>query len=512
MARHDLHRQAPKRHVRRGLVVRMAMFDNLTQSVTKAIRSLDKDAQLTAENIKVPIKEVRRALLEADVSLPVVRRFIKKVEQKVLGIEVIKGVNPQTQFTKAVYDELVELMGSAGAKDLEPGFPQIILMAGLQGVGKTTVCGKLAAYLQKRGRRVMMVATDVYRPAAIDQLVKLGTGLGVPVFEMGRDADPVEIARRGVEEARRSNMDAVIVDTAGRLQVDEEMMAELRRIKEVVRPSDTLLVVDAMTGQEAANLVKAFNDEVDISGAILTKMDGDSRGGAALSVREVSGKPIKFVGVGEKMDDLEPFYPERMASRVLDAGDMLTLFEKAQSAIKEEEARAIAQRMMASKFDFNDFLKQLDSLSNMGGLKVMKLLPGFSNVSEKALYEAEKQFAKFKEMGEVMTQEERADPEVLTRQPAARRRIAAESGHSEKDVSEMLEKFLVMRTQMGRLGKMLSLSGGGNMDEKAVKDMVKSAMKPVAPGKVRRKKEKKDSGKGFGAPAGRPAAGTAQSS
>eukprot|EP00879_Flechtneria_rotunda_P022101 GHRR01023319.1.p1 GENE.GHRR01023319.1~~GHRR01023319.1.p1 ORF type:complete len:499 (+),score=150.42 GHRR01023319.1:206-1702(+) len=319
---------------RGDILVPSAMFDTLSSSLSNAFKSLSADAKLMPENMKGPLRDVRRALLEADVSLPVVRRFIKRVEERALGLEVLEGVTPQVQFVKVVNDELVELMGSAGSKELNAGQPQVILMAGLQGVGKTTACGKLALYLKKRRKSVLLVATDVYRPAAIDQLVKLGSKIDVPVFELGTEVKPVDIAKQGVAKAKEMGCDAVIIDTAGRLQIDANLMAELQSMKAEVQPNDTLLVVDAMTGQEAATLVKTFNDQVDITGAIVTKMDGDSRGGAALSVREVSGKPIKFVGVGEKMEALEPFYPERMAQRILGMGDMLTLYEKAQEAIK----------------------------------------------------------------------------------------------------------------------------------------------------------------------------------
>ena len=315
------------------------MFDALSASLQGAWKSIGADGRLTKDNIKEPLRDVRRALLEADVSLPVVRRFVARVEERVLGTAVADGVTPQTQFIKCVNDELVRLMGGddavaassgagpgnspagqtgvGGAVDLLPprekGAPQVVLLAGLQGVGKTTAAGKLAALLKRRGKKVLLVATDVYRPAAIDQLVRLGERVGVPVHEMGRDVPPAEIAAAGVARAKAEGYDAVVVDTAGRLTVDSDMMAELRAAKERTNPSDVLLVVDAMTGQEAATLVKAFDDEVELTGAVLTKMDGDSRGGAALSVREVSGKPVKFVGTGEKMDALEPFYPERMA-------------------------------------------------------------------------------------------------------------------------------------------------------------------------------------------------------
>eukprot|EP00877_Chromochloris_zofingiensis_P011891 jgi/Chrzof1/6956/Cz02g05130.t1_CPSRP54A[v5.2] len=483
-----------RRHGRaRGrLVIRSAMFDNLSTSLQKAWKSISADGKLTADNVKEPLKDIRRALLEADVSLPVVRRFVKRIEDKALGIEVISGVTPQVQFVKVVNDELVELMGSAGSKDLEQGNPQIILMAGLQGVGKTTACGKLALFLQKRKKKVMMVATDVYRPAAIDQLVKLGTKIDVPVFEMGTDVSPVEIARRGIEKAIAEGVDAVIVDTAGRLQIDMDMMAELKDIKTAVNPTDTLLVVDAMTGQEAATLVKTFNDEVDITGAILTKMDGDSRGGAALSVRDVSGKPIKFVGVGEKLEALEPFYPERMAQRILGMGDMLTLYEKAQEAIKEEEVEEFKKRMDAAKFDFNDFLQQWKRVNNMGGLQMMKLMPGFNQITEKQLYEAEKKFKSYEAMINSMTTEERETPELLMKSPSRRRRIAEGSGRSNEQIQQMLTEFTAMRAQMQTMSKMMKLGVPGQSDEELVTDLIKSSRQPIAPGKVRRKKDKSD--------------------
>ncbi|GFR45739.1 hypothetical protein Agub_g7155 [Astrephomene gubernaculifera] len=492
---------------RRGAVtVRAAMFDNLSRSMEKAMRLIGKDGTLTAENMKEPLKEVRRALLEADVSLPVVRRFVKRVEERALGTKVIQGVTPDVQFVKVVSSELIELMGGGvGAKELEPGFPQIILMAGLQGVGKTTAAGKLALHLQRSKKSCLLVATDVYRPAAIDQLVKLGAAIDVPVFEMGTQVNPVEIAKRGVEEGRRLGVDAVIVDTAGRLQVDEDMMGELRAIKAAVRPSDTLLVVDAMTGQEAAGLVRAFNEAVDITGAILTKMDGDSRGGAALSVREVSGKPIKFVGVGERMEALEPFYPERMASRILGMGDMLTLYEKAEASIKEEDAQRTVERLMEEKFDFNDFLAQWKTMNNMGGMQMLKMMPGFNKITEKQLYEAEKQFAVYESMISAMDEEERTNPEVLIKSMSRRRRVAQDSGNSEAEVTKLMAAYTAMKSQVGGMSKLLKLQKAGTDPAKAaqlLQDLVASAGKKVAPGKVLRKKEKApvSKAKGFGKP------------
>lgn len=473
-------------------VIPQAMFDTLSASLSNAFKSLSSDAKLTSENMKGPLRDVRRALLEADVSLPVVRRFIKKVEETALGLEVLDGVTPQVQFVKVVNDELVELMGSAGSKELEAGQPQIILMAGLQGVGKTTACGKLAMFLKKRRKKVLLVATDIYRPAAIDQLVKLGKKVDVPVFELGNQVSPVEIARQGVAKAKAEGYDVVIVDTAGRLQIDENLMAELKDIKATVHPTDTLLVVDAMTGQEAATLVKSFNDQVDISGAILTKMDGDSRGGAALSVREVSGKPIKFVGVGEKMDALEPFYPERMAQRILGMGDMLTLYEKAQEAIKEDEVIAFQRRLEADAFDFNDFLDQFKRMNNMGGLQMLKLMPGFNNVSEKQLYEVEKKLKRYESMISSMTAEERANPQLLISSASRRRRIAEGSGRSEQDVSEMMTAFTQMKAQTSNMSKLMKLSQGNGDQQQVMQELIKSAQRPIAAGKVRRKKAKDD--------------------
>ncbi|HEY9752266.1 MAG TPA: signal recognition particle protein, partial [Coleofasciculaceae cyanobacterium] len=327
------------------------MFEALSDRLESAWKKLRGQDKISEANVKEAVREVRRALLEADVNLQVVKDFVAEVEQAALGAEVIAGVRPDQQFVEIVYNQLVEVMGGANQPlaQAEPT-PTVILMAGLQGSGKTTASAKLALFLKKEKRPALLVATDVYRPAAIDQLITLGKQISVPVFELGADANPVEIARQGVEKARAEGLDTVIIDTAGRLQIDQDMMAELAQIKETVKPDEVLLVVDAMTGQEAANLTRTFHDQIGITGAILTKMDGDTRGGAALSVRRVSGQPIKFIGTGEKVEALQPFYPDRMASRILGMGDVLTLVEKAREEVDLAEAEKLQEKILTAKF------------------------------------------------------------------------------------------------------------------------------------------------------------------
>eukprot|EP00192_Tetraselmis_astigmatica_P002750 CAMPEP_0117671428 /NCGR_PEP_ID=MMETSP0804-20121206/13326_1 /TAXON_ID=1074897 /ORGANISM="Tetraselmis astigmatica, Strain CCMP880" /LENGTH=569 /DNA_ID=CAMNT_0005479883 /DNA_START=21 /DNA_END=1730 /DNA_ORIENTATION=+ len=486
---------------RRGLSVRAAAFDNLTNALNATWSKLKGEKQLTPENIKEPMRDIRRALLEADVSLPVVRRFIKNVEESAIGAGVVKGVEPGQQLVKVVNEELVKLMGGKMEGLVTPDSgPQIILMAGLQGVGKTTQCGKLANKImkEKKNNKVLMVAGDVYRPAAIDQLVKVGSNVGADVFQLGTEVPPVEIAMRGVQKAIEEEYDAVIIDTAGRLNIDEAMMKELQDVKNAVNPSDVLLVVDAMTGQEAASLVKSFNDQVELTGAILTKTDGDSRGGAALTVREISGKPIKFVGTGEKMDNLEPFYPDRMAGRILGMGDVLTLVEKAEEAIAAEEAERIQEKMRSAKFDYNDFLKQFEMMNNMGPMgQVMKMLPGMSKISDRQMMAAEKKFSEYEAMINAMTEEERSDPDLIASTPSLRRRIAKDSGFPEDKVVEMISTFAALRMQMQTMSRMMAIKGG-DMDMMSDEEMLNSTLqgmgpRPVAAGKVRRKKGKKGS-------------------
>ena len=487
------------------------MFEALADKLDDAWKKLRGQDKISQSNIQESLKEVRRALLSADVNLQVVKGFIAEVEKKANGAEVLTGVNPGQQFIKIVYDELVTVMGESNvplAHADEP--PTVILMAGLQGTGKTTATAKLALYLRKQERTCLMVGTDVYRPAAIDQLVTLGNQIDVPVFEMGTDADPVEIARQGIEKAKELGVDTVIVDTAGRLQIDPEMMGELARIKDTIQPDDTLLVVDAMTGQEAANLTHTFQEQIGITGAILTKLDGDSRGGAALSVRQVSGQPIKFVGTGEKVEALEPFYPDRLASRILNMGDILTLVEKAQEEFDLADAAKMQEKIMEAQFDFNDFLKQMRLLKNMGSLGgVMKLIPGMNKISGADLEKGESQLKRTESMINSMTKQEKAEPELLAQSPSRRRRVASGSGFEERDVSKLVKDFTRMRSMMQHMGMGGGMPGmpampgmGGGMP--GMGDMFGGGM-PGMPGmgggrqgQPQKKKKKNKKKKGFG--------------
>ncbi|MHC5938777.1 signal recognition particle protein [Nostoc sp.] len=486
------------------------MFDALSDRLESAWKKLRGQDKISQSNIQDALREVRRALLEADVNLQVVKDFISEVEAKAQGSEVITGVRPDQQFIKIVHDELVQVMGEENVPIAEAQEkPTIILMAGLQGTGKTTATAKLALHLRKLDRSCLLVATDVYRPAAIDQLVTLGKQIDVPVFELGSDADPVEIARQGVERARSEGVNTVIIDTAGRLQIDEEMMAELARIKATVQPHETLLVVDAMTGQEAANLTRTFHDKIGITGAILTKLDGDSRGGAALSVRKISGAPIKFVGVGEKVEALQPFYPDRMASRILGMGDVLTLVEKAQEEFDLADAEKMQEKILSAKFDFTDFLKQLRMLKNMGSLGgLIKMIPGMNKLSDDQLKQGETQLKRCEAMINSMTRQERHDPDLLASSPSRRRRIASGSGYRESDVTKLVGDFQKMRSLMQQMGQggfpgMPGMFGGGGGMGNA---FAGAGDRPAAPGwrgygggaPATKKKKKEKKKKGFG--------------
>ncbi len=480
------------------------MFDALSERLESAWKKLRGQDQISESNIQEALREVRRALLEADVNLQVVKDFIEEVREQALGAQVITGVRPDQQFIKVVHEQLVQVMGETNAPLAEAQTaPTIVLMAGLQGTGKTTAAAKLALHLRKQNRESLLVATDIYRPAAVDQLVTLGKQINVPVFELGTQVNPVEIARQGVEQARSQGVDTVIVDTAGRLQVDAEMMAELAEIKAVIQPQETLLVVDAMTGQEAANLTRTFQEEIGITGAILTKLDGDTRGGAALSVRQVSGQPIKFVGVGEKVEALQPFYPERMASRILGMGDVLTLVEKAQEEFDLADAEKMQEKILSAKFDFTDFLKQTRLLKNMGSLGgIMKLIPGMNKLSSDQLQKGEVQLKRAESMISSMTADERRNPELLSGSPSRRRRIAKGAGYPLEEVSKLVSDFQKMRSLMQQMGQ-------GQMPQMGMPGMEGNPMMPgqgAGPGwrdypgggNAAKKKKKTKKKKGFG--------------
>jgi signal recognition particle subunit SRP54 len=440
------------------------MFDQLAESLESAWVKLRGQDKIKSSNIQDALKEVRRALLSADVNVQVVTNFVKEVELKAQGANVLSGIRPEQQFIKIVYDELMRTMGETNIPLANAQTkPTVILMAGLQGAGKTTATAKLALHLRKENRTCLMVATDVYRPAAIDQLVTLGKQIDVPVFELGTDANPVEIARQGIARARELGVDTVIVDTAGRLQIDDRMMTELADVKAAIQPDEVLLVVDSMIGQEAANVTMTFHDRIGITGAILTKLDGDTRGGAALSVRAISGQPIKFVGVGEKVEALQPFYPDRMASRILGMGDVLTLVEKAQDEIDIADAAKLTEKILEAKFDFNDFIKQMRLLKNMGSLGgLLKMIPGMGKMTDGQLKQGEDKLKQAEAMIQSMTKEERGNPELLASTPSRRRRIAKGCGYAEKEVNQLIAEFTRMRTMMQQMtmGNFPGMGGG----------------------------------------------------
>ncbi len=429
------------------------MFDSLAESFESAWKKLRGQDKIKSSNIQEALREVRRALISADVNVQVVTNFVKEVEEAAQGGEVISGVRPEQQFIKIVYDELVKTMGQTNVPLAHADqAPTIILMAGLQGAGKTTATAKLALHLKKENRSTLLVATDVYRPAAIDQLVTLGKQIDVPVFEMGIDSNPVEIARQGLAKAKELGVDTVIIDTAGRLQIDTKMMAELVEVKNALQPQEILLVIDSMTGQEAANVTLAFHEQIGITGAILTKLDGDTRGGAALSVRAISGQPIKFVGVGEKVEALQPFYPDRMASRILGMGDVLTLVERAQEEVDIADAEKMQAKIMEAKFDFNDFIKQTRMIKNMGSFGgLLKMIPGMGKISDDQLKKGEDELKKAEAMIGSMTKAERLDPELLAKTPGRRRRIAKGCGRTETEVNKLVADFTRMRSMMQQM-------------------------------------------------------------
>jgi signal recognition particle subunit SRP54 len=436
------------------------MFESLSDKLDSALRAIRGQNKLTEQNVDEALTEVRRALLDADVNFNVVKKFIEDVKEKSLGMEVKGNVLPGQLMIKLIHDELVSLMGSSKSDLIRAQqAPTVIMVAGLQGSGKTTFCGKLANSLKKQGRLPLLVACDIYRPAAVDQLKTLGQTIALPVFSK-EGAKPSEIAEEAMAYARKFGRDTVIVDTAGRLTIDEEMMKEAEDLRDQLKPNEILFVCDAMTGQDAVNTAQAFHDRLELTGVVLTKLDGDTRGGAALSIRAVVGKPIKFVGVGEKIDALEPFYPERIASRILGMGDIVTLVEKAQAQIDEKEAERLEEKLKKNEFSFEDFLDQMKLIKKMGSLRdLLGMIPGV----DKALRGVEiddKAFGRVEAIILSMTKEERGNPRLLN--GSRRKRIASGSGTSIQDVNRLIKQFEDMQKMMRNMtkGKMANMMGG----------------------------------------------------
>ena len=430
------------------------MFESLGDKLSNAFKKFKNKGKLTEADVKAGMREVKLALLEADVNFKVVKAFINTVSERAVGTEVMEALNPGQQIVKIVNEELTALMGGSQAKlTIAPKPPTVIMMVGLQGAGKTTHAGKLALMYKKQGKRPLLVACDVYRPAAIKQLEVVGAQIDVPVFQMGDKESPVKIAQEGIKLAVQKGYDMVFVDTAGRLQIDEKLMEELQNIKAAVNPAEILLTVDAMIGQESVNVADTFNKLLDITGVILTKLDGDTRGGAALSIRYVTGKPIKFIGIGEKMDAIEPFYPDRMASRILGMGDVLTLIEKAQQQFDEKKALEMEQKLRSQTFTLDDYLEQFDQLKNMGDLNQLAgLIPGMKPGRLKDAKVDEKLLARQEAIILSMTKKERAKPELLN---ASRKiRIAKGSGTTVEDVNRLLKQFEQIRKLMKQFSDM----------------------------------------------------------
>ena len=425
-------------------------FEGITSKLQNVFKKLTGKGRLSERDVKEAMREIKLALLEADVNFLVVKDFVKRVEARAVGTDVLESLTPGQMVIKIVNEELTALMGSTNAK-LEFGSkkPAVVLMAGLQGAGKTTMCGKLAMLLRKQyGKSPMLCACDIYRPAAIEQLKIVGAKAEVPVYEHGTQ-DPVKTAQEAVEEARRTFKDVVIVDTAGRLHIDADMMDELKRIRDALEPAEILLVVDAMTGQDAVNVAKAFNETVPLTGVVLTKLDGDTRGGAALSVRAVTGKPIKFAGTGEKLTDLEAFHPDRMASRILGMGDMLTLIEKAEQAFDQKKAAELEKKMRTDTFTLNDFLDQMEQMKDMGSMEdILKMIPGMGGKLN-GLQIDEKAMGRTKAIIQAMTPKERANPDILN--ASRRRRIARGSGTTIQDVNKLMNQFEASRKMMKQM-------------------------------------------------------------
>ena len=439
------------------------MFGGLTEKLANAFKKFRNKGKLTEADVKEGMREVKLALLEADVNFKVVKEFVKAVTERAVGAQVLESLVPAQQIVKIVNEELIKLMGGETPKiNISPKPPTVIMMVGLQGAGKTTHSAKIASYYKHKGKSPLLVACDVYRPAAVDQLKIVGEAANIPVFSMGTKISPVEIAKAGVEYAKKNGHDMVFIDTAGRLHIDEELMAELVKIKEATGPSEILLVVDAMLGQDAVNVAKTFNDLLDITGVVLTKMDGDTRGGAALSVKYITGKPIKFIGTGEKLDALELFHPDRMASRILGMGDILSLIEKAEAAYDEKNAKELEKKMREQTFSLDDFLDQMRQLKKMGNLEqLIAMVPGVNAGSLKNAQLDESQMAKTEAIILSMTKQERLRPDIIN--GSRRKRIANGSGTSVEDVNKLLKQFDQMKKMMKQFSNMGKRRGFGGM-------------------------------------------------
>ena len=428
-------------------------FEGLSEKLQETFKNLRGKGVVTEKDIDAAMREVRLALLEADVNFKVVKQFVADVKEKALGADVMKSLTPGQQVVKIVKDQLVDMMGGTNSKlTYSPSGFTVYMLVGLQGTGKTTTCGKLASWLKQNGKKPMLCACDVYRPAAIDQLEVVGKAVNTPVFTMRDEKDPVKIAKAAMNEAERKGLNVLIVDTAGRLQIDEALMEELVNLKKAIKPHEILLVVDALTGQDAVNIATGFNDRLGVDGIIMTKMDGDSRGGAALSAKAVTGKPIKFMGVGEKYDALEPFHPDRIASRILGMGDMMSLIEQAESTYTQEEAERLERKFRKNQFDLNDFLEQMSQVNKLGGVgKILDMMPGLSAADRKNIDtdRGAKELENYKAVILSMTKEERADPKILN--ASRRKRIAAGSGQSVSTINKLIKSYDEMRAMMKKM-------------------------------------------------------------
>ncbi len=440
-------------------------FEGLADKLQETFKKLRGKGKLGEKDIKEAMREVKLALLEADVNFKVVKTFVKNVSEKCVGSEVLESLTPAQQVIKIVNDELTDLMGGSESKiNFSSVGPTVIMLVGLQGAGKTTMAGKLALQLRKdKNKKPLLVACDIYRPAAIKQLEVVGKQIDIPVFQMGDKISPVQIAKEGIKYGRENGNNVVIIDTAGRLHIDEELMTELKDVKAEVNPSEILLVVDSMTGQDAVNVAETFNEALDISGVILTKLDGDTRGGAALSIRHMTQKPIKFIGVGEKMNDFEVFHPDRMASRILGMGDVLSLIEKAQEAIDEKEAKELGQKMMENDFTYDDYLTAMEQMKKLGSLsKIIDMIPGVPKEMKEIDFDAgEKQLARVKAIIYSMTPKERKNPKLIVGSSSRKKRIANGSGTSLQEVNKLIKGHEMMRKQMKQMKSLTKKSKKG---------------------------------------------------